>query len=373
MDLARLQPVYGHPGPYLTVTINVSRNAEDTDKAIQVRWDNARKELADQGAGEHTLQALDEVVGRDDHRGGTRGQILFATGGEVVFDALVADPPQDYTARVAPLPDPMPLLAHRTPNVPYVLSLVDSVGADLTSVDARGRRHHSKVDGDDFPTHKPRGGTGSEQEKQIQNAVDEQLKANHKQVAAEVQRLAAAGEAELVIVAGDPGPQQTLLEMLHDRPQIAIVKAENGHRAAGFDDDSLQQELAAHLRDHLERRRQTVVDRFEHERGIGERATEGLSPVVEALREGLVETLLWNPEGDEQAVYIGPRPEHLGLTEQELHDLDVAEPHRVDLGSALVRAAAGLGSGVQFVSGDAVKLHDDIGALLRGTNPSLPS
>jgi hypothetical protein len=40
--------------------------------------------------------------------------------------------------------------------------------------------------------------------------------------------------------------------------------------------------------------------------------------------------------------------------------------------SALVRAA-GLGSGVQFVSGDTVKLHDDIGALLRGTNPSLPA
>lgn len=374
MNLTKLQPIYGHPGPYASVCIDVSRNAEETDKAIRVRWHNARKELVDHGAGEHTLQALDEAVGRDDHTGGSRGQILFATGGEVVFDALVAEPPQDYTVRMAPLPDPMPLLYRRTPNVPYVLALADSVGADLSAVDAHGRHHLAKVDGDDFPTHKPHG--GAEQEKKLQRNVDEQLKANHKQVAAEVQRLADAGAAELIIVAGDPGAREMLLEVLHDRPQVTIVAAEAGNRAAGMADASLQQEVGAHLRQHRQRQQESVVAEYEHQRGVGGRATEGLGPTIEALREGLVETLLWNPDSagaDDKPVVVGPRPEQLGLTGHELADLGVFEAHPVDLASAIVRAAAGIDAGLEFVTADAVKLTDDIGALLRGTNPGLPS
>jgi hypothetical protein len=337
MDLAALQPIYGHPGPYVSVCIDVSRNAEDTDHAIRVRWHNARQDLADWGADEATLRAVDDAVGRDDHEGGPRGQILYATGGEVVFDARVVEPPQDYTTRIAPLPDPMPLLYHRTPNVPYVLALADSVGADLVAVDACGRRHHTSVDGDDFPTHKPRGGAGGEQEKKIQNNVDEQLKANHKNVAAQMQRLADAGGADLVIVAGDPGAREMLCDVLHDRPQISVVAAETGHRAAGLEDESLQHEIGNLLREHLQRRQQAVVGEYEHQRGTDGRATEGFGPTIEALREGLAGTLLWNPDSagtDETPVWIGPRPEQLGATEDE---------------------------------------HDDIGALLRGNNPALPT
>lgn len=382
MDLTRLRPVYGHPGPYVTVCFNVSK---DTDKAIGGRWDNARKQLADQGAGERTLRAIDGVVGSDAGEGGTRGQVVIAAGGDIVYDALVDDPPQDYTARVAPLPDPMPLLARRATSVPYVLVLADSVGADLAVVDAGGRHHHTSVGNDDFPIPKPRSGTGSEQEKQIQRNVDENLKDNQKKVAAEAQRLATASEAELVIVAGDPVPQQTLLEVLADRRQVTIVKAEHGHRAAGFTDESLHHEIGAHLREHLQHRMQAVVADFEHQRGIGERATEGLAATIEALRQGRVETLLWNPDPDElgeQRIWTGSQPEHLALTAEELYDMlapsgqqlsgmNVPKPHRVDLASALVRAAAGLGSGLQFVSDEAVKLSDGIGAVLRGTTPAL--
>lgn len=374
MNLATLQPIYGHPGPYATVCIDVSRDAAQTDKAIQVRWRNARAELADAGAGDHTLKALDGRVGRDDHTGGPRGQILYATGGEVVFDALVAAPPQDYTVRLSPLPDPMPLLYGRTPNESHVVALADSVGADLFVVDARGRRHQTAVDGNNFPTHKPHG--GAEQEKKLQRNVDEQLKANHKQVAAEAQRLADAGSAELIIVAGDPGPRQTLLDVLHDRPQVTIVAAETGHRAAGINHESLQHEIGELLREHLRHRQQTVVGEFEHHRGIDGRATEGLAPTIEALREGMVETLLWNPDSAgaaDQPVLVGPRPEQIGVTEQELAELGVLESHRVDLASAIVRTAAGLSSGLEFVSADAVKITDDIGAVLRGNNPGLPS
>lgn len=374
MNLTVLQSIYGHPGPYASVCIDVSRDAEQADKAIEVRWRNARAELADHGAAEDTLDAVEGVVGRDDHTGGPRGQILFATGGEVIFDALVAEPPQEYSVRMAPLPDPIPLLYRRTPNVPYVVALADSVGADLFVVDARGRRHPTTVDGDNFPTHKPHG--GAEQEKKLQRNVDEQLKANQKLVAAEAQRLADAAAAELIIVAGDPGPREMLVDVLADRPQITIVAAETGHRAAGFTDESLQHEIGEQLREHLQRQQRTVVAEFEHQRGIDGRATEGIAPVIEALREGLVETVLWNRDsaGDDDApLFVGPRPEQLGLTEQELSDLGVLEAHRVDRASAIVRAAAGIGAGLQFVTADAVKLADDIGAVLRGNNPSLPS
>lgn len=374
MDLAMLQPVYGHPGPYLSIYINVSRDAEDATKAIQVRWRDAREELADQGAGEPTLQALDDAVGRDDDEGGPRGQILFATGGDVVFDALVTDPPQNYAVRLAPLPDPMPLLGRRAPNVPYVLAVCDSVGADLTSVDVGGRRRHSRVDGDDHPVHKPRG--GAEHHKQMQRAVDEQLKTNQAKVAKEVRHLASAGAAELIVVAGDPGVRQTLVDELGEGARAEVVQAEAGSRASGSAEAPLEEEITAHLRDHATRQQQAAVDEYEHERGTGGRATEGLGPIVEALRRGVVQTLLWNRDSmgaaQEQA-FVGSRPEQLGFTEQEVRDLGVTEPQRDDLAAALVRAAAGTGAGLQFVTDDAVTLQQGVGALLRGTEPGLPA
>lgn len=43
MQLSTLQDVYAHPGPYVTVHLDVSRNSETAAQQMDARWTRTRK------------------------------------------------------------------------------------------------------------------------------------------------------------------------------------------------------------------------------------------------------------------------------------------------------------------------------------------
>ncbi|GAA3752398.1 baeRF2 domain-containing protein [Salinactinospora qingdaonensis] len=372
MDLSFLMPVYGFPAPIVSVYINVSRDAEDADHAIDVRWSKARDELAAQGADTQTLSALDTVIGRRRGPPGPCGQIAFAAHGEVTFDMLVSKPPQDYVIGVGPLPHPMPYLKHRGQHVPYVLAVVDSIGADITTVDAGGAHHESQVEGEEHPTHKPR--EGAEHHKQMQRAVEEQIKHNAERVAREIERFARTSHAEVIVIAGEVQVRGVVYDKLPEGLRGRAVKAEAGSRAAGADNTALHTEVGERLDEHAGEQVRAVVNAYERGRGNEERVTEGLAAVSYALQRGQVDTLLWSVAsgGEDREVWIGPRPEQVALTEKELHDIGVAEPVRERADAALIRAATKTGANLVFVPEERTRFYEGIGALLRFADPTLP-
>lgn len=371
MNLSFLRPVYEHSGPFVSAYLNVSRDAEDADQAIAVRWHDARQKLAEQGAEEPTLRAMDAVVGRGKGESGPFGQIVFATGGSVVFDQLVADPPQDQAAGLGPLPDPLPYLARRGQHVPHVLAVVNSVGGDISAVDMAGVRHTTHVEGDDYPVHKPKG--GQDAQKQMQRAVDQQVGHNASRVANEVQHLAVGGGAEVIMLAGDVDARQALAHQLAHGLQGEVVEAESGSRAAGSSSSPLDSELHQALDRRAQQEVRRVADSFEEGRGNADRAVEGLADVVHALQRGQVATVLWSQDDTDrdEEVWIGPSAEHVGMSEQELTTLGVERPVRAHAGAAVIRAAAATSADLVLVPEATARLDGGIGALLRFNDPTL--
>ncbi|MDA0567527.1 hypothetical protein LG943_24865 [Streptomonospora sp. S1-112] len=373
MDLAFLQKAYRVSSPVASVYIDVSRDSADAEHALGLRWREARAELGSQGADEDTLRALDGVVGRTDGASGARGQIVFAAGGEVTFDALVAAPPQERAVRVGPLPDPLPYLRNRGRRVPHVAVLVDSIGADVLSVSASGTRRTDRVEGEDHPTHKVPG--GGWKHKQMQRAVEEQVLKNTRQVASAVHECAQRDGAEVVVVAGEPGVVRDLVDNLPEATRARTVETESGSRASGADNANFERELDRILEEHTDERRRSVVDAFLEGRGTGDRVTEGLEAVTAALQRGQVDTLLWSADTDLRGERLWSDPEgaRIALSEREVIDLGAEEVLEEDAAPVLIRAAAQTGAQLVFVPEEKLRLEDGLGALLRFSDPTLPT
>lgn len=364
MDLAFLQPLYEARAPIASLYINTSRDTETAESKIWIRWEQARRELAEQGMDEETLAAMDEVVGATEGVPGEHGQVVYAAGGEVLFESTVAEPPQDHVVRVGPLPDPLPYIAAEGRHVPHVLAVIDRIGADLFAEYADGRTVNRRVEGADKPVHKVR--EGGYHHHQMQRAVEEQVRQNVDQVVDEVTALADRSRAEVVALAGDVQVRGELMERLPDRVRERAVLMESGSRASGSESSPLGEELSALLDREAAEHIEQAVSVYERERSGGA-ATDGFADTVRALQRGQVDTLLWvdTLRGADRDLWIGPSGEQVSLSEQTLHDMGVDGSNREKAGPALARAVAATGAELVLVPEGEARFKEGIGAVLR--------
>ncbi|QVQ53550.1 hypothetical protein J4H86_07355 [Spiractinospora alimapuensis] len=364
MDLSELETLYGVGGPVLSLHINVSRDAEDADHAIGLRWENARRAARADGAGEDTVAAVDEIVGQTRGIAGPHGQAIFAADGRVLDEFPVASTPPDYDLRVGPLADPMLYLRGARSHVPFVLGVVDSRGADLTAEYPSGHRVRRQVVGEDKPTHKVR--EGGYHHNQMQRAVDERVKQNLKKVAQEVSRYADRADAEVVAIAGEVGLRGELADLLPRRLRGAVVDVDTGARASGSEESPLNEELDRRLAEQEESHVAAVVAEFERGRGADDRVAEGTGAIVRSLRRGQVGTLLWAADlAARDDLWIGPGGQDLAVSDTEARDLGIQHPERETAEAALLRAAVATSADLVFVAPDRLALQDGVGALLR--------
>ncbi|MFL6074287.1 MAG: Vms1/Ankzf1 family peptidyl-tRNA hydrolase [Mycobacteriales bacterium] len=357
-DLAR---IYTADGPFATAYLDISRDSEDAARAIELRWRDSRRELAAGGVDEATLAAMDPVVGE---RGepGPAGQVLVGAGGRLLLDVHLPRPPAREWATVAPLPAIGPLLAETPPELPYVLVVVDRVGADITVVGPGGERDRT-VTGETWPIQKVHAGGWSE--RRYQASVEATWEHNAATVAAEVDRAVGEVGAALLVLAGDVRARGLVREHLSGGSQLVLAEVEEGNRAAGADREPLRAAVARLVAERAARPLAEAADRYRQRAGEHRGAAGGLADVVEALSQHRVDTLLLDPDRlAEVPLWAGPAPDQLATEEETLRGLGVEPRWQDRADSVLARAALRTGAVVRAV--DAVTLPEHpVAAVVR--------
>src|SRR5918994_2645842 len=361
------------PGPFAVAYLDATQAKELGPQEVEKRWRALRGSLAEQGADEATLDEMQAAVGRHDVPG-EHGQALVAAHGRLLGDYALPGRPRRETARWSPLPHLMPLVAQLRPVVPYVLALVDRVGADVT-VHGPGGESEATVDGGTYPIH--RTGLGGWSALRYLHRTEDLWERNAREVADVIESGVRRTAARVVILAGDVRARETLRKVLDEPARDLVVELQTGGRAEGIDEEKLREKVDGVVARAAADADQAAVAQFQEAYG---RASAGIGPIfavagladaVEALRKAQVETLLVvdDPSSDAEA-WVGPEPVHLGLDRSELSALGVDDPIRDRLDAALIRAAAGTDAAVVTLAPGQLDLRDGLGAVLRYPDPT---
>jgi hypothetical protein len=370
VDLSFLRELTSTPGPYATVYLDASHDSEDAAHALELRWQGHRQELAEQGADDATLAALDEAVRGGERAVGRAGRALVAAGGRVLLDRLLPEPPQRPSARWEPLPGLLPVLLDQPEPVPAVVVRVDKNGGEILLAGEGEPEPVEQVKGDQHPLHKTRG--GGWKHLKMQHTVENTWRSNVAEVADRVDVLVAWTGARLVVLAGEEQSRTLLRDALGDRARERAVEVEHSGAPSGGGDDELARALANAARDLVTAERLAVLDRYDRAAGRPDGlAAAGLEPVIAALRAEAVDTLLLDGGVERDAtVWVAETPTQLATDPEELRALGAGQLTPVPADAALLAAAAASGAAFHPLGGGRTGLvgkpvDDGVAALLR--------
>lgn len=370
MRLTDLRPLYQHPGPWASAYADVGGDAEDARQAIPLRARSAREQLLEQGADQATADAVHDAIAELRGSPGRRGVAVFAAGGRVVHSELLSEPPAATRADWAPEPHVMPLLVQRGEQIPHLLVAVDRTGADFTvwSADPGSReapQDAEELQGRTDPIRK--GNFGGWSQPRYQRRAENTWDRNAREVAAEAAALAERFAVEAILVAGDVRAVALLREHLPVRWQGCVTELDTGGRADGTSPAHLEAARRAAIAERAARQRAASAERFTQEVGRHRLAVEGVGPVVNALSEGKVLTVLLEDRPESEArLWVGPEPHQLALFVEDARLLGAEQPVQDRADAAIARALVGTaGDLVALQPEDGAKPADGIGALLR--------
>jgi Bacterial archaeo-eukaryotic release factor family 2 len=367
MDTGPLRELVRHRGPFASVYLDFSHDTEDAAVQLELRRRTIRSELAEQGADEDTVAAVDSAIGEREPAVGKAGLALVGTAGMLLLQEVLPRPPALPVVRFSELPYLLPLAELVEPAVSHVVVVVDKVGADLLAVDRGGEVVTAdSVSGAQHPVHKVRGGGWSHLS--MQHRVEETVKHNLQTVAAEVGRLARLVGARAVVVAGEVQARSGLLAELPTAVKSIAAEVAAGGRASGTEPGALDREVERVVEQVRRADRQALMDTYLAESGRdGGRAVQGLTAMAAALREANAEVVLVNPSKvEQQTLWSSPSdPAQVGVADAELRGRGLADfaEHRAD--EAIPLAAIAVGADLHI--DDVLQLADGVGVLLRHT------
>ncbi|WP_219414115.1 Rv2629 family ribosome hibernation factor [Pseudonocardia nigra] len=373
MDLQFLRNLTEKPGPFATVYLDASHDTEDAARAAQLRWTEARSQLAEQGADEATLDALEGAVGSGEPAVGRAGRVLVGRGGEVLLDRTLPEPPAVPSARWEPLPGLLPMLVDQPEPVSAVIVRIDETGGEIFAAGPGAEPVPVEdVEGSEYLVHKVRAGGWSHLN--MQERVEESWRRNTAEVAERVDRHVAATGARLLVIAGDPRSRSRLRDALGERAAGMAVELDH---SGGADADVLAAAVAEAVQDAVTDDRRAVLERYDQAAGRPDGlAVDGIERVLAALRAEAVDTLLVDGAVDRDTeVWISEVPTRLATSEDDLRAIGTDPTERVPVDAALLRAAACSGAAFVPVGGGRTGLvgrpmADGVAALLRYPLPS---
>lgn len=359
--------VYDAGGPYSTVYLDATRTSETGAHEIEVRWNDLRKELEQQGAPAADLDAIGDAVQGDKHTPGPHGLVVVASQGAVRLRGHLPEPPRTTGASFAPLPNLVPYLAQRVEQVPYVLVVADHSGAELFSGSSADEYEEHDVEGaEQWPLHKRAGGDAGEWH--FDNAVENAWAKNARKVAEAASDAARTHAARVVLIAGDDQARSAVRDEFAGTPShtLPLVELTAGGRAAGADRDALRDAVRTALIHQASLERNEVLDRLKENVGRHKFGAAGIKPVIDALRQAQVDTVVLSddPTSTLRAL-IGPGPTDLALDRDDLTATGVTDITEDRLDAALLRAAVGTGANFVVAPGGHAFVEDGVGALLR--------
>lgn len=292
MDLQFLRPLYEADEPVASVHLDTSRDVHDADKQIELRWRAARRSLAEQGADEATLDALEEAAGGAPGVPGPQGEALFASGGRLLGAHTMVEPPPSDEAVLWPVPDPLPLMTDRDHQLPHVVVAVDREGADVDGFPAAHHEASFRRTFNGSTLHITRVRAGREAHASYHRRSVNLWSENTAQVAEDIRAAASEVDAAVIVVAGDPKAIGLLREHLAERPPTGRIVYVEGGRG---EEEALRESVDAAMREAMEESHRQVLDDLDAQLAGG-RALQGIPAVQDALAEGRVETLLMSPD-----------------------------------------------------------------------------
>jgi hypothetical protein len=386
MRLSPLNRIFERTGPIVTAYLEPGVADANAETSVELRWRALAEQLVADGADEPTVEAAGKAV-TDPPPGRTaaEGMVVVAAGGGVVFtDSLHGAVGGDHASWAA-LPHLAAYVRANADTRRYGVVVVDSAGADFVVRGAPASGHgegghgdegHAQVRGDQRPLHKVRGGALSN--RRMQNSVEETADRNAKLVADNIVRLVEAAKLSSVLLVG---AVEARSRVVHHLPHGVQELVRTSDRAGSGDVDAAAESALDDAVAEIERLiQEDLVERLRGRMSAGT-GVEGAADVLQALRQGAVDTLLLTeedpdngnaPEASRQKVAIGSGAAELASDAAELRrlftaggtaDSDVSVSEEA-LDEALVRAGAASDAVAEVVSGEA-GLRDGVGALLR--------
>lgn len=377
MKLEFLQEIYEQPGYFSTVYLDTSGDAEDANKALELRWRSACESLISQGAAEETVKELSRAIGdapfQQPHTG-RKGQVLVAAEDTVLFTDELESPPTQFSddekSIFGAVPHLMPYLRIRSSRVPYLLVMVDREGADISIVDNTLKESTRTVEHDsDNPIRKSRDIPRGADEQTHFNAVEEQWKSNADFIARQIMEEADESDSEVIVLGGDPQMRSILKDRLPQETEKLVVDTDASHRGADENNQHLRVAISEAVASAVQSRTEETVADFESKRGNNGAVAEGWREVIAALQGGQVHTVLWARTADSSKrhgdLFIGSEPNMLAEDSTTLRQVGSTWVERVPAEDALLRAVIGTGAGIEFIDSNQVRLSENVGAVLR--------
>jgi hypothetical protein len=346
------------PGPFATVILCTQSEIDNAAQRSQQRWKALQDDLAEQGAPDEVVAAIAPLV-TDAHLEGDGLAVVVPAGGQPHVEHLPDAPSRDV-ARWGPLPLLAPLLDSHQRSVPYVLVLIDRLGADLHGVARTTGDVEVVVEGDDHPIQRSKPGGWSQ--RRYQERVQNTWEQNADKVAAAVVRLVERLDARLVMVAGDVRATQLLRDSLPEHVG-ELVRELDGSRGRDGSEAITDAEVRTCTATVVAEEARHVLAKFKEERGQHDRAASGLQATLAALSEARVAVLLVPENLDDTTLWFGSDPVPVATSRRALIDLGGQDPQEGPATDVLIRAALGTGATARLVPSRA--LPEQVGAILR--------
>ncbi|WP_037868937.1 hypothetical protein [Streptomyces sp. NRRL S-813] len=372
MKLSFLHPLANEPGPWASAYLDTSRDIDDPDQAIGLRWRHQRDALRAQGADPATVAALEAVVGTDRDLPGPHGQALFATRGHIALTDELPEPPARDTARYGGLPDAMPLALQHAPDIAYLaVALTRTVQPRSTSQE-NGQGPVDQVliayETGRWPTSRTTPG-----QRTTHLVPLEEWQHAARRYAAELADLADRNQAETVVLRRDTGDAWLSGVLVNRLPidlqnSLTVVEDDPDTGIRGDDGRALVEEHVADvLHGRLSKADRRHMDVFHTQRARHPTRSEGTGAVVSALQRGQAQAVLVRPPTAlPERLWTATEPNQIALSAAELEVFGAIGLREEPADTALLHAALRTGADlVVLPPDDDTPLADGVGVVLR--------
>ena len=372
MRVAVLQQLSGRRGPFVSVSMDVSRNSESSARETELRWQGHERELLRREAPRTIVEMAGPAVLASTGRAGGVGRLVVVDPAGIALDLVLPQPPAREEVVFGPAPHLLPVFRALRDRSSYLLAEVDRTGADVVMVDAFGATEQGlEVHGSHDVVHRVPGGQTSQ--RRIQARAEDSWERNAAEIAGALEGLVSRHHPGVVFLAGDPVTVADLTGAAGRRLARLAVVLRSGGRADGASAAARDQEVRASLADRERAVRTDLLDRFGTAEGRQEDALQGFDDVVDAVRRAQVEELfLHDDPSPTRTVWVGGEPLQLGANRGEVVSMGFGQPIRTRADAALLWALVHSDAGITLLDPEDPDLADGMGALLRWSDRSTP-
>jgi hypothetical protein len=285
-------------------------------------------------------------------------RFLLVHDGALLVDELLPDTHlQADEAGYDQLPNLIPLMMQRQATVPYIVLEASAEGGRIRTFLA-GRPHSdsdARIVGETEHLHEAHGGGLSH----FRHAhhTEEIWKRNETELAEAVNRLIERNVVRLLVVTGDPHVVDLVSSALSSRARAILVTLASDTLAAGASDEALNELLAKNLQRIVRAHQAEAIGRSAAQQDANNSgADQRLQPIVHALQQAVVDTLLLDLEALEPHTLLALDGEPW-VASVPTEAFGAAILHAAPAAEALARAAIATGAEVIFVEHDTLSGH----------------